>query len=277
MLYTVPALFDNPDILILDDINRTQFGLIDNDRVYNARWNTDKLNQNDFNETGTISFAIENWMFEIHPVTEIPRWLPRHELPRRTLRSQFQILQSDSDIGVFSFMQTTKSFAKIQFTISIIAVRKQTENLSILYTSTLVSFVPEILGFSSRNAVKEFCRSWNSRTDEIIKADYLTNCPCTLESATTNPDLVADFTCSSTVPGCHENVNAYRCFLKSINQRYVCTYVAVLNSFYIPSNKLPTLYLTSYISSSLLAPMDMYFMYYKHMFPPYLKFYIKIT
>ena len=191
------------------------------------------MNQNDFNEAGTISFAIENWMFQIHPATNTPRWLPRHELPRHTLRNQFQILQSDSDTGVFSFRQTTKVFARIQFTIHIIAVRKQTENLSILYTSTFVSFLPEILGLSSRNATNEFCRRWNSRTDEIIKADYLTNCPCTLESATTNPDLVADFTCSSMAPGCHENVNAYRCFLKSINQRYVRTYVAVFISHQI--------------------------------------------
>ena len=220
-LYTVPALFDNPDILIIDYINQTQFALIKHDTTYNARWNIDQLNQNDFNETGKISFSIENWMFQIHPITRTLRWLPRHELPRETQRSQFQILQTDVNNGVFSFRQTTKLLAKTQFVINIIAVRKQTESLSILYTSTLVSFVPGILVFSDDNPVKDFCHRWYTSTDEIVKADNLTNCPCTLESATMNPELAVDFTCSATKPGCHENINAHRCFLKSINQRYV--------------------------------------------------------
>ena len=81
--------------------------------------------------------------------------------------------------------------------------------------------MPEIAGFVVKGAVKEFCRRWNTITDEIVKVDNLTNCPCTLESARMNPELVVDFTCSATKPDCHENVNAHHCFLKSINQRYV--------------------------------------------------------
>ena len=214
VLYTVPALHES-DITIL---NLTQFWLIKHDTLYNAKWDTHQLNQNNFNESGAIKFFIENWMILTHPVT---RWLPRHELPRRTQREQFQILTNNIHNGSFSFRQTTKSFARIQFVINVIAVRKQTENLNITYTSSLISFMPDVLGFSGRNATREFCRSWNSRTDEILKADDLTNCPCTLESAKMDPELVVDFTCSSIEPDCHENINAYRCFLKWINNTYV--------------------------------------------------------
>ena len=228
IFYIVPAIYTNPDILILDDLNRTQSGLIDYDTVYNARWNTDLLNHNDFNETETeISFSIENWVFSIHVRTGVPRWLHRHELPSSFARHLFQIVQSNSNTGFFSFKQTARPFARLRFDINIIAVRKQTENLSILYTSAIVSFVPVISGLSGKDAVKEFCRRWYTRTDEIINSNNLTYCPCTLESATMNPELVVDFTCSVTEPDCHENVNAHRCFLKSINQRYVHAYVVL--------------------------------------------------
>ena len=219
ILYTVPPLHKYPDIQIL---NQTQFGLIEQDTLYNGRWNTHQLNQNNYNESGTIKFFIENWMFRTHPITKVPRWLPHHELPKRIQRLQFQISQSDIHNGSFSFTQTTLPLAIAQFAINIIVVRKQTENLNITYTSSLISFVPKISsGFLGRNEVKEFCRRWISQTNEIVKADDLTYCPCTLESAKMDPELVVDFTCSSIEPDCHENINAHRCFLKWINNTYV--------------------------------------------------------
>ena len=217
-MYAEPAVYEDPDIEVLDNINQTQFALIEHSKVHNCKWDTDDLGEDDFNETepDDISFSIENWLFQVHPLTGVPRWFPRHEFPRQTIRNQFQVT-NDENNGFFSFTQTTKSLAKIQFPISIVVLKKQTENLKILYTSSFLSFVPEILGFSGENATKEFCRRWNVRTDEIVKADNLTSCPCTLESARMNPNLDVDFTCSATNRDCHENVNAHRCFIISIN------------------------------------------------------------
>ena len=225
-VYTVPAKFKDPDILILDNANETTSGLIENDKIYNVTWNSDKLNQNDYNETGVFKFYVENWLFQVHPVTRVSRWFPRHEHPGITIRRQFRIIHFDSKNGLFSFKQVTKSFAA-QFVISIIAVRKQTENLNITYTSSLLSFLHSTLGYLGRDAIKEFCHSWYTKTSEIVTAEDLTSCPCTLESAKMDPYLEVDFTCSATEPGCHENINAYRCFLKRIKNTYVFVYVYV--------------------------------------------------
>ena len=218
-MYAEPAVYKDPDIQVLGNTNQTQFALIQRDTMYNCKWDTEDLGGDDFNETepDEIKFSIENWLFQLHPVTNVSRWLPRHELPRKTLREHFKVETNDYNNGSFSFTQTTKSFAKLQFGLSIVAVKKETRNLEILYTSSFLSFVPEILGFNGRDAIKEFCRRWNNRTDEIVESDNLRSCPCTLESAKMNPDLDVDFTCSVTEPDCHENVNAHRCFLVSIN------------------------------------------------------------
>lgn len=226
-IYTVPANFKDPDILIFDNANETTSGLIENAKIYNVTWNSDKLNQNDYNESDVFKFYIENWLFEVHPRTRVPRWFPRHEHPRKSLKELFKVIQIDNKKGLFSFKQLQRPFAKIQFGISIIAVRKQTENLNITYTSSLLSFLPSIQGYSGRDAIKEFCGSWNAKTSEIVKAEDLTSCPCTLESAKLDPHLEVDFTCSATEPGCHENINAYRCFLKRIKNTYVFVYVYV--------------------------------------------------
>ena len=168
-------------------------------------------------EANKIKFSIENWLFQI-PRMGDARWLNRQELFRSTIRKQFMVLANGAINGRFSFKQTTKPFAKIQFGLSIVAVKKQTKYLEILYTSSFLSFVPDILGSSGKDAIKEFCHSWNMKTDEIVKPDNLMSCPCTLESAKMNPDLTIDFTCSATEPNCHENVNAHRCFLVSVNE-----------------------------------------------------------
>ena len=217
----VPAVHMEPDVQVL---NKTKFSLIDFNQKYKYTWNAEELNQNDYNETGKIKFSIENWVFQLHPITKVSRWLNRQDYPRLTYRQAFQVLDSDSENGKFSFKQTTKVLARSQFIISIIVVKKQTENLEILYTSTLLSFVPDIR-FRGTEAIMTFCRMWNDNTREIVKPEILTSCPCSLESAKMNPNLITDFTCSATEPDCHENVNAYRCFLIKLNHRYVCMYM----------------------------------------------------
>ena len=213
-LYAVPALHKDPDIQILDINEQTQFTLIEHDQMYDCKWNPEELNEDDYDESSEIKFSIENWLFQINPMTKVPLgWVPRHELPRQIARNQFAVLHTDTNAGSFSFKQTTNSFSKIQFGISLVVVKKQTKNLNISYSSSLLSFVPDVLDYSGKNAIKEFCRMWRAKTDEIVILNDMKSCPCTLESARMDPDLNVDFTCSSTEPDCHENVKAHRCFL----------------------------------------------------------------
>ena len=196
--------------------------------MYNGAWNTVELNQNDFDEPGEIKFFIENWLFQTHPITRVPRWFPRHEFRGSSQRERFTILQSDYDIGQFSFKQTTKLTVKMKFDISIIVVRKETQSLNITYTSSLLSFMPDgFFSFSAKSAIKELCHMWTAKTNEIVKPDDLGSCPCTLESAKMNPNLHVDFTCSSIQPDCHENLNAHRCFLKRIKYVYLFYFACV--------------------------------------------------
>jgi len=205
-------------------MNETRFALIEHNTKYKCTWNTEELNQNDYNETGEIKFFIENWLFETHPVTRVARWVRRRDLPRRAQRLWFQVLGSVTENGTFTFKQTTRLSARIQFDISIIVVKKQTENLKILYTSTLLSFVPDISRFRGREAIIAYCRLWYHMSNKIVKPE---SCPCTLESAKMDRNLTAGFTCSTTEPDCYENVNAHQCFLKKLDNRYVHMYVNV--------------------------------------------------
>jgi len=213
----VPAIHSESEIQVFDDVGETKFTLIEHKKTYKSTWNTEKINRNEFDEVGKMNFSIENWLFQTHQVTNITAWLSRQDLPRPTQRQWFQASEIDSDNGNFSFKQTTRSFAKIRFGISIIVVKKKTENLEIMYTSSLLSFVPNVNQLTGREAIIEFCRLWNTGTDEIVEPKILKRCPCTLESARMDPNLNTDFTCSATEPNCHENVNAHRCYLIKVN------------------------------------------------------------
>ena len=213
---TVPAVYKEPTIQVMDKDNQTRFALIERGTVFNGKWNTVELNRRDFNESGKFNFSIENWLFQTVPTT---RWFPRHKSVKMTIRNQFKLIQKNDDNGFFSFQQNIKAQAMNRFNVVIIVIRKQTESLEILYTSSLLSFVPVSSGESGKNAIKEYCREWSNRANEInIDIKNLTNCPCTLESAKVDPNLDVDFTCSATQHNCHENVNAYRCFLMKIDK-----------------------------------------------------------
>ena len=215
-----------PDLKVFDNNNEIEFALIEYDTVYNVKWNAEELNNNDFNESSAIKFSIENWLFQTHPQTKVSRWLPRHEFSRSAQRNQFKAMESDFGKGFFSFKQTTRPLARIQFGLSVVAIRKQTKHLEILYLTSLLSFMPRISGHSGKVATKEFCHQWSTKTDEIVQSDNLKSCPCTLESTEMDPNFEVDFTCSATEQGCRENVNAHRCFLMSIKEMYVSYIIA---------------------------------------------------
>lgn len=209
----VPALHRDPDIQILDDNNVTEFTLIEHGKTYNGSWNPIHLNQDDYNEGGSITFTVENW---IYLVTNVGRWISRQDLGT-TQKSFFKVIQSRSDNGSFSFMQTTRALRGNQFGVMIILVRKQTKHLNIIYTSSFLSFLPTHL-ITGGSPVQQFCQKWyQSRFLSDIDSEKLKGCPCTLEAAKMDPTLKLDFTCSPTEPQCHENVNAHRCYLMKLN------------------------------------------------------------
>ena len=208
--FTVPALHKNPDIEVLDNLNGTEFALIEHSKVYNGKWKTEELNNNDFNETGEVQYFIENWLFQPHPRTKVSRWVNRNTLQSSSQREAFELMKNDLDKGTFSFKQTTKAAAQARFSISIIVLRKMTQNLDLTYTSSFLSFMP--IG-----AIKDLCNKWSDKTPETIDYTKLKRCPCTLQSAKMEPDLSQDFTCSSSQPGCHENVKAHRCYIMKLN------------------------------------------------------------
>ena len=215
-MFAVPALHKQPDIEVLDNVDGAQFALIEHLKVYNGKWKTGELNTNEYNETGEIKYYIENWLFQYHRRERVTRWTSRKALPLRLQREAFILMQSDTDKGTFTFKQNTQTLAKPAFIIGIIVVRKVTENLELMYTSSFLSFMPMILNASGRKAIREFCSKWSDSPSEKINTE-LKKCPCTLQLAKMDPDLSQDFTCSVTQPGCHENVNAHRCYIMKLN------------------------------------------------------------
>ena len=210
--FTVPPLHKKPDIEVLDSLNGTEFALIENSKLYNGKWKPEELNNNDFNETGEVQYFIENWLFQPHPRTKVPRWVNRIALPSVSQNTAFKLTKNATDLdkGTFSFMQTTRATVQAKFFVAIIVLRKVTENLNLTYTSSFLSFIP-------KGAIKDLCNKWSVNTLEKLDHTKLKRCPCTLRSARMEPDLFQDFTCSSTQPGCHENVKAHRCYVMKLN------------------------------------------------------------
>ena len=215
-IFIVPALHQDPDIEVLDNLNGAEFALIEHSKVYSGKWKTEQLNNNDFNETGEIKYYIENWLFHTHPKTKVSRWINRQELSIGTQRRAFQVMESDMNKGIFTFKQDTQAFLRPNFIIAIVVLRKETANLNLIYTSSFLSFIPKVNG-SGIGAIRKFCDMWSDKTSEKIDGTKLKKCPCTLQSAKMDPDLSQDFTCSVTQPDCHENVNAHRCYVLKLN------------------------------------------------------------
>ena len=212
--FTVPALHKDPDIQIFDH-NQTHT-LIEYERLYYGKWNTEDMNQDTYYEGGKIRFSIQAWVFQTHPITRIARWQSFSE--SRYLRRRFQVTQSNISSGLFSFLQSSRLSRVTKFHINIITLTKLTKNMEIIYTSLLLSFIPVGRGLVGRAAIVEFCVKWKLTTDEIIENNSITCCPVNLESAKIHPYFVEDFTCSVTVPDCNENIKAHQCYLKkSIN------------------------------------------------------------
>lgn len=189
-----------------------KFAILHNDAQYTAKWDSDRLNKDQFAENYTINFALENWAF-MQGKTWIKR---RSEVMPGKAEPPFQLINQDYDYGNVIFKQVTDFPRMFQFDTSLVILFKQTKNLNILYTSTILSFVPRL--FSSNPPVLEYCRMWVEQSNEVIQTDKLQNCPCTFNAARFDPDFMADPTCSTAESDCHENVAANRCFITNIDK-----------------------------------------------------------
>ena len=207
LCFSSSCIFKTPDVHIYDDDDRElEFALIDNDRLYMARWNSEQVKKDQFKENGTIAFTVENWFFLLGR-----RWL------KRGSRHQFSIRYTDYDNGNVTFVQRINRPRIFQFDISVLVLVKHTKNLNIMYTSSILSFAQRLFGqITGETALLEYCNLWFAGSIENVNSSYLETCPCTMEAVRFDPDFISDPTCSSTSRKCHENVNATVCYLKRV-------------------------------------------------------------
>jgi len=217
----VSAVYKDPDVHIYDNQENLEFAMLYNDVIYSAKWNTEQFNKDQFKENGTISFDLENWFF-----LQGRRWIKRRSIFQQGRPDPpFQILDKDYDNGNVTFKQAINKPIRFQFDISLVVLLKKTRNLNILYTSTILSFVPK--GFSDQAGILEYCTLWlNDLSNTAVQRDNLQNCPCTLTSVRLDPDFTTDPTCSSSSSKCHENVKtenveATHCYIKNVDKMYV--------------------------------------------------------
>ena len=190
-----------------NDENET-FSTIKYDEMYTIKWNSAQLNKDEFNEdsNATVQLEIENHLFKSNTWRTI------------NVRNVFTVKNIVKTEGFATFSQKSNLLAmqnrQFEFVNRVIVLYKKTKYLTIMYTSSLFTFLPNPTG---KSALKGYCDWWLNTTKENVNSDTLTGCPCTIESVTFDKDYFADATCLSEESACHENVGAIRCYIKKLN------------------------------------------------------------
>jgi len=123
---------------------------------YVAKWNS-QLNKDHFRENGTISFSVEARFFFLGR-----RWIPHG-------RFSFKAFYEDYQNGTISFMQSVNRRRVFGFDVSVLVLIKHTKNLDIIYTSSVLSFLPRsfVLGnYTSDSEV--YCNWWFTDSYENV-------------------------------------------------------------------------------------------------------------
>ena len=217
----VPAVYKEPDIKIFKGANTKESVFIEKGIEYHATWDPEILNVNEFNETGTITFDFQNWIFGIFQ----KKWIDRKK--RRGVEQDFlKIISNDTTKGIITFNQNIGNLVGTT-DISVLVLIKKTKNLKINFTSTLLSFLPG-------QSIISFCQTWHDKTREKLSTNNVSSCPCNMKSAIFDSDYESDPTCSVTKTECHENVNANHCYLRNVTGKYVCNHIHInqLLSYY---------------------------------------------
>ena len=187
-----------------NDENET-FSTIKYNEMYTIKWNSAKLNKDEFHQdsNATVQLEIETHSFRLNKWNAI------------TLEGVFKVTNMVDNEGFANFMQTANiPSGGFEFFNRVIVLLKRTKYLTIMYTSSLFTFLPNP---SDNRALKGYCNWWLDTTRESVRSDTLTSCPCTIESITFNGNYSADATCLSNDSACHENIGAVRCYIKKLN------------------------------------------------------------
>ena len=199
-------MYKVPDLRTVYNEAEVKFAVIENEKTYSATWDSEMLNQDEFEENDTISFSVENWWYFF----KMDLWVRRQV-------TKFEVFETNYTNGSFKFKQLIDRLRTFTFDVSVLVLIKHTKNLDIWYTSTILSFAPRLFTMSP-SSILEYCDSWVKETNERIEVDDLQSCPCTLQSVKLDPEFISDPTCLADDSDCHENVGATRCFLKSIDK-----------------------------------------------------------
>ena len=122
---------------------------------------------------------------------------------KQSPRRRFNIVRQNFKKGTVIFRQTV-SPSQYEFSIYVIAVIKQTVNLEIMYTSSILSYMP-----GGATISEEYCDMWSSRTNQILNSDDLKNCPCNLDSVNLNSDVLAEPECELPGDNCVDGNQCY--------------------------------------------------------------------
>ena len=224
IFFVVAAHHKEPEIHIFDDGHEKEFSIIEYERHYNATWLTRKLNQDQFNEGGNISYQFRNFHW-----FDNKRWKNRRS-------ALFKHSYANYTEGVVTFMQLSNRLSFGKLDISVVVLIKRTRHLNILYTSTLFSFMSNVgKGKTGAKAIMEYCNIWLTGTPDKVNSSALVSCPCNVQSVQGDPDFEIDDTCPSPRPQlkCHENVGAERCYLQRIAETYVAIYVCYVCTYVV--------------------------------------------
>ena len=197
-----------PDILVYDGNGKEiEFAMIRNEEEYTAKWNIKQFDRDEFKENGSIHFSIKNFFF-----FQNQTWFDRQRLQGNQGKPLFEVVSNDIANGEVTFKQSINRPKIFQFDLSVVVLIKQTKHLTIMYPSSLLSFVPKQF---DTNGPLGYCNLWFKESNEAIKATDLQNCPCTMTTVRLDPDFIPDPTCSMAESNCHENLMADRCYIKS--------------------------------------------------------------
>ena len=186
-----------------NDKNET-FSTVKYNEMYTIKWNSAQLNKDEFNQdsNATVQLEVENHLFNNN------KWI------NINFKNVFKVKVVKTE-GFATFVQTSSRLSKqFEFFNRVIVLYKKTKYLTIMYTSSLFTFMPNP---KENLALKGYCYWWLTSTNETVNSDTLASCPCTTESVTFDKDYFADATCLSKESACHENVGASRCYIKKLN------------------------------------------------------------
>lgn len=181
--------------------NNETFSTLKYNESYTVKWNPVQMNKVDFNQSGDFSLALENHLFRKD------KWLALKT------KNVFFIDDMDKLQGVATFRQKASLPTPFQFVNRVLVLLKKTEHLTIMYTSSLFTFLPNRQG----DALQGYCNFWLTNTKEPMNSSSLTSCPCTVESIKFDSEYFADTTCLSEESSCHENIGAVSCYVKELN------------------------------------------------------------